>query len=297
MTSRRPSLSATLRLPPGPVDLAAVPPDSTPGFERRARSTARRRWPLWPTRSASCRSGCSRTGAPAGSRRILLVLQGMDTSGKGGVLRHVRRPSTRRACRRGRSRRPPRPSAVMTSSGGWSERCPGPGVIGIFDRSHYEDVLIARVHGPGPAGARSSGGTAPSTTSSRASSTQGAIVVKCMLHISADEQRERLLERLDDPTSTGSSTPATSTSGGSGRTTSTRTPIALERCSTDAAPWHVVPADRKWYRNWASRPLLLEALRALDPSGRRPTSTSRRSASGCARREDGSAVRASPGAV
>ena len=135
-------------------------------------------------------------------------------------------------------------------------------MVGVFDRSHYEDVLV----GPGARARRRGRDRAPLRRDQRlregASSTTGTVVIKCMLHISAEEQKASgCWPGSTSPTSSGSSSPRTSTSASAGRTTRRPTTIALERCHTDAAPWYVVPSDRKWYRNWAVGQLLLEALR------------------------------------
>ena len=136
----------------------------------------------------------------AGVAAVLLVLQGMDTSGKGGVIeaRH-RAVSTRRACTSRRSRSRPRRRRRTTSSGGSVRRCRAPGIIGVFDRSHYEDVLVARVHElvPEEVWRRRYDEINPFEAELVE---QGTTVIKCLLHISYDEQRERLLARLDDPT-------------------------------------------------------------------------------------------------
>jgi polyphosphate kinase 2 (PPK2 family) len=93
---------------------------------------------------------------------------------------------------------------------------------------------------------------------------EGATVLKCMLHISRDEQRERLLARLDDPTKHWKYNPGDLEDRALWDDYMAAYGDALERCSTDHAPWHVVPADRKWYRNWAITRLLIEVMEAHD---------------------------------
>ena len=93
----------------------------------------------------------------------------------------------------------------------------------------------------------------------------GTTVVKCMLHISADEQKERLLARLDDPTKHWKFNPGDIDERALWPAYREAYEIALERTNTEVAPWHVVPADKKWYRNLAVGSLLLDALRGLDP--------------------------------
>ncbi len=99
---------------------------------------------------------------------------------------------------------------------------------------------------------------------------RGTTIIKCMLHISPRPRRSGCWPGSTTRPSSGSSSPATSTSGRCGRRTRTAYEVALERCSTDVAPWYVVPSDRKWYRNWAIGSLLLEALRGMDLSWPEP---------------------------
>ena len=93
---------------------------------------------------------------------------------------------------------------------------------------------------------------------------EGTVVVKCMLHISAETQEERLLERLDNPDKHWKFNPGDVDERALWPTYQRAYEIALERCNTEAAPWHVVPSDRKWYRNWAVAMILLETLRAME---------------------------------
>jgi PPK2 family polyphosphate:nucleotide phosphotransferase len=136
---------------------------------------------------------------------------------------------------------------------------PAPGHVGIFNRSHYEDVLIVRVHDLVP----------EETWRSRYDEINaferelvddGVLLVKIMLHISRDEQRERLGERLDDPTKYWKYNPADLDERARWDDYQAAYADALTRCAE--VPWYVVPADRKWYRNWAVAGLLHEVLAA-----------------------------------
>ena len=175
-------------------------------------------------------------------------------------------PATRRACGSRRSR--PRPPEERSHDFLWRIRnaLPPAGKIGVFDRSHYEDVLVVRVHE-----------LVPRATWARRYATinrfeqrlvdDGTTVVKVMLHISADEQKRATARpAAAGRTSGGSSTPATSTSASSGRPTRRPTRSRITKCSTDAAPWYVVPADHKWYARWAVQQLLIEALERHRPA-------------------------------
>ena len=132
----------------------------------------------------------------------------------------------------------------------------------MFDRSHYEDVVAARVRGlvDRRTWARR---YAPSTGSRSSSPPRAPPIVKCFLHVSREEQRERLLARLDDPTKHWKFNPGDLEDRARWDEFQRAYGDAIERCSTDAAPWYVVPADRKWYRNWAITGLLIERLEEL----------------------------------
>jgi polyphosphate kinase 2 (PPK2 family) len=140
---------------------------------------------------------------------------------------------------------------------------PQPGHLGVFDRSHYEDVLIVRVHGL----------AAPQTIESRYDQinefeaelvAEGFVICKCMLHISADEQRERLLARLDSEDKYWKFNPGDVDERARWGEYHSAYEVALERTNTEVAPWYVVPSDKKWYRNLVIGQLLLDALRGLE---------------------------------
>ena len=203
------------------------------------------------------------------TRRVLVVLQGMDTSGKGGVIDHVIGLVSPQGVHIRSFKKPT--EAELRHHFLWRVRAalPGPGMIGIFDRSHYEDVLVARVHAL----------AAPEVLEKRYADIarfeaglveQGCTLVKCFLHISYDEQRERLLARLADPAKHWKFNEGDLAERARWADYQEAYRIALERCSTDAAPWYAVPADRKWYRNWAVGRLLEETFAELDPQYPRP---------------------------
>ncbi|HST63737.1 MAG TPA: PPK2 family polyphosphate kinase [Mycobacteriales bacterium] len=205
----------------------------------------------------------------AASRRVLVVLQGMDTSGKGGVIDHVIGLVNPQGVHITSFKKPT--EEELRHHFLWRVRraLPAPGLIGIFDRSHYEDVLIARVHGLAqPEIVEKRYGEIVRFEKQLAD--QGYALVKCFLHVSYDQQRERLLARLDDPTKHWKFNPGDLAERARWADYQEAYRIALERCSTDAAPWYAVPADRKWYRNWAIGRLLLETVRDLDPQYPQP---------------------------
>lgn len=199
----------------------------------------------------------------AGTERVLLVLQGMDTSGKGGIVRHVAGLVDPQGVTI-TSFKKPTPEELAHDFLWRIERAlPTAGMIGIFDRSHYEDVLIGRVRSLADADEieRRYGAINDFEAAFAAS---GGVLIKCFLHISKDDQKERLAERLADPTKHWKYNAGDLDERALWDDYQEAYAIAIERCSTETAPWFVVPAGRKWYRNWAVATLLLEHLRALD---------------------------------
>ncbi|MBW8750733.1 MAG: polyphosphate kinase 2 family protein [Propionibacteriales bacterium] len=199
-----------------------------------------------------------------GSRqRVLLVLQGMDTSGKGGVLSHTVGLLDPSGIVLKSFKKPTDEELAHDFLWRIEHALPRAGEIGIFDRSHYEDVLVVKVHELVEPDEIERRYTAINAFEQRLADT-GTTIIKCMLHISADKQRERLLARLDEPTKQWKFKPADVDERERWDDYQAAYAIALERCNIAAAPWYVVPSDRKWYRNWAIAQLLLETLRALD---------------------------------
>ncbi len=252
----------SLRPPPGPVDLTAIETDAAPGFTGGKAEGAAALAALGPELAdLQERLFANRT---TGSRsRVLLVLQGMDTSGKGGVLRHTVGLIDPQGVRIRSFKAPTDEEKQHHFLWRIEQALPDPGYVGVFDRSHYEDVLIVRVHGWADA----------ATIERRYDEINafeaglvddGCVVLKCMLHIGPDEQRERLQERLDDPEKHWKYNPGDLDERALWPVYRDAYETAIERTNTDAAPWHVIPADKKWFRNLAIGQLLLDALRDLD---------------------------------
>ncbi len=141
---------------------------------------------------------------------------------------------------------------------------PEPGVIGVFDRSHYEDVLIVRVHDLVPR-AQWSRRYGQINTFEKAVADKGTTIIKVMLHISKDEQKARLTERLERPDKHWKFNPGDIDERGHWAEYQEAYQAVIDRTSTDVAPWYVVPADRKWYARLAVMNLLKEHLTDLDP--------------------------------
>jgi PPK2 family polyphosphate:nucleotide phosphotransferase len=253
-----------LRLPEGPVDLDAIDPRSTPGFDgdkvsgREALTVAGE--PL-----ADLQERLYAQGKSDGHRSVLLVLQGMDTSGKGGVLRHSVGLIDPQGVRITSFKAPTAEERKHNFLWRIRRAVPEPGVVGVFDRSHYEDVLIARVRELTTRSVITRRYDAINRFEAELAA-RGVTIIKCMLHISAQEQKERLLARLDDPSKHWKFNPGDIDERARWRDYQEAYETALERCNTPEAPWYVVPSDRKWYRNWAVATLLHEALAELAPT-------------------------------
>ncbi|TME92441.1 MAG: polyphosphate kinase 2 family protein [Chloroflexi bacterium] len=247
----------------GRFRLIEIDPDTTPGLKGKHRAKtdlARHRDSLFKLQE---RLYAER------KRALLVVLQAMDTGGKDGTVTHVIGNMN--------------PQAVLISSFKaptpeekghgflWRirKRLPEKGNIGIFNRSHYEDVLVARVHNLAP----------PDVIERRYEkinaferklTRSGTRVVKLMLHISYDEQRQRLIDRLKNPDKHWKFSEHDIDERGYWDDYQSAYSTAISRCSTDWAPWFVIPADDKDYRNWAVASILIETLEEMNPQYPRP---------------------------
>ena len=203
-------------------------------------------------------------GRSGGTRRLVLVLQGIDAGGKDGAVKHVvgqMNPAGVKITSFG----PPTEAERAEPFLARVERAlPPAGSLGVFNRSHYEDVLIVRVHDLVPPAvweqryAQINAWEADLTAS-------GTTFVKVFLQISKAEQQARLLARLDDPSKHWKINPADLDERDRWSDYVTAYAAMLQRCSTEVSPWYVLPADRKWYRDWALTHLLIEQLERLDP--------------------------------
>ena len=251
-------VSDLLRVPAGPVDLSALDTRATPGFDGDKAAGKAELAALGP-RLSDLQERLHAEGASGGARSLLLVLQGMDTSGKGGVVRHVIGQVDPQGCEIASFKAPTKEELAHDFLWRIRKRLPGPGKLGVFDRSQYEDVLVVRVHGLVPRSTWSRRYAAINRFEARLVTDQ-VRVVKVFLHISKEEQRQRLLARLDDPTKLWKFNPRDVDERAFWDDYQEAYAAALERCNSDAAPWYRVPADRKWYRNWAVASLLVEQL-------------------------------------
>jgi PPK2 family polyphosphate:nucleotide phosphotransferase len=195
----------------------------------------------------------------AGTQSVLAIFQGMDTAGKDGAIRSVFRSCDPQGMRVESFKVPTEEELAHDFLWRIHRVTPRRGMIGVFNRSHYEDVLVVRVHS-----------LVPEETwrrrydqineFERLLAASGTIILKFFLHISSEEQEQRLIEREQDPTK------AWKLSAGDWRERQRWGDYqeayedVLSRCSTDEAPWYLIPADRKWYRNLAVAEVIVEAL-------------------------------------
>jgi PPK2 family polyphosphate:nucleotide phosphotransferase len=199
-----------------------------------------------------------------GKRALLVVLQGIDCSGKDGTVRAVFNPSG--------------PLGVTVKSFGvpseverahdylWRvhQACPAKGHIGVFNRSHYEDVLVVKVEKLAAADAIERRYDEINAFE-KLIANSGTRILKFMLHVSKEEQAVRLQERVDDPTKQWKFKASDLATRAKWADYMAAYEIAISRCSTEHAPWHIIPADRNWARNAAIARIVREALEEMNP--------------------------------
>ncbi|WP_404383060.1 polyphosphate kinase 2 family protein [Knoellia locipacati] len=256
------AFTAALRAGEG-FDLASLDPRSTPGFdgdkaagEATQAGMGERLAELQERLYAESRGG--------GTRSVLLIIQGMDTSGKGGIMRHVVGSFDPQGVEITSFKAPSDEEKKHPFLWRIRNALPSPGDIGVFDRSHYEDVLIVRVHDLVPR-SQWSRRYAQINDFEATVVASGTTVIKVMLHISSGEQKARLAERLERPDKHWKYNPGDLDERSHWADYQLAYQDAVEKCSTEVAPWFVVPADRKWYARLAVTHLVLEHLEALDP--------------------------------
>jgi PPK2 family polyphosphate:nucleotide phosphotransferase len=262
--SARTSVRDLLRVDPdGGAILPGIDPAGTPGVEDREAADAAR------LGLSERLHGLQERLFVEGRRSVLVVLQAMDTGGKDGTIEHVFGTMNPAGVDVAAFKKPTEEELAHHFLWRIERRLPLPGQIMIFNRSHYEDVLVVRVHGLVPEDVWRGRFDEIDDFEARVASA-GTTIVKCFLHISYDEQRERLFARLDDPDKHWKFDEADIDERARWADYQAAYEDALRRCSTAQAPWFVVPADRKWYRNWAVASLLAETLEEMDPTYPRP---------------------------
>lgn len=255
-------VSALLRVGEG-FALRDVDPDSTPGTsgDKKAGQAELARSAPELRELQEKLFAQSRAGAPD---RVLVVLQAMDAAGKGGIVNHVFAQLEPYGLALAAFKSPTAEEREHDFLWRIEPHVPGPGLIGLFDRSHYEDVLIQRVRAFAPPEEIERRYGAISDFERRISD-EGVRIVKIMLHVSPEEQAARLIERLDDPTKHWKY---------SGGDVDERVlwpeymaafQAAIERSSAPHAPWFVVPANAKWYARAAVQRIVISELQRLAP--------------------------------
>ncbi|BDZ40564.1 PPK2 family polyphosphate kinase [Microbacterium suwonense] len=195
---------------------------------------------------------------------VLLVLQAMDTAGKGGILRHVVGGVDPQGVELAAFKAPTPEELAHDFLWRIERRLPQPGFIGVFDRSHYEDVLIGKVRALAESDEIERRYDAIVEFEKRVAAS-GIRIVKVMLHISREEQKDRLMERLDRPDKHWKYNPGDVDERMLWDDYMAAYQAVFERTSTPEAPWYVVPANRKWYARLAVQELLISALEDIDP--------------------------------
>ena len=199
-----------------------------------------------------------------GKRRLLVVLQGMDTSGKGGAIKALDRITEPLGTRIAQFGAPTKAELKKHYLWRIEQKLPPPGTIGVFDRSHYEDVLVVRVRNLVPAEEWEKRYDEINAWEKKWAD-DGIVCLKCMLYISPEEQKERLLARLAEPDKQWKYRPGDVDDRLLWDDFMQAYQVALTRCSTDHAPWYVIPADRKWHRDLLLTHLATETLREMNP--------------------------------
>jgi PPK2 family polyphosphate:nucleotide phosphotransferase len=198
-----------------------------------------------------------------GRHKVLIVLQGMDTSGKDGTIKHVFQGVNPLGVRVHSFKRPNTTELAHDYLWRVHQHTPGAGHLTIFNRSHYEDVLIVRVHDlfPEDVWRRRYGHL---RDFERLLADEGTVVRKFFLHISKDEQKARLQERLDNPAKRWKFEHGDIEERRHWDAYQQAYADALGETSTPWAPWYVIPSDQKWYRNLLISRILIETLEGLD---------------------------------
>lgn len=255
-----------MRCPSGPIDVERdFDPGAITGFPGRGKGDVARLYEAMTPRLDDMQerlyaSSRTPTGQPAS---VLVVLQGMDTAGKSGAIRNVIGMVDPQGVHIHAFKQPTPEELRHDFLWRVREALPEPGMIGIFDRSQYEDVLIGRVNQLAPA-EEIEARYGLINQFERNLSDMGMRVVKFFLNVSHTEQRKRLLARLDDPRKYWKYSADDLSVRAKWDQYMQAYAIMLQRCNQDDAPWHVIASDHKWYRNWAIAQILSEVLAGMN---------------------------------
>ena len=238
--------------------MAQVDPDSTPGLKKRKEAL-----PDLEADRAKLSNLQERLYAE-NKRALLVVLQAMDTGGKDGTITHVIGGMNPQGVRITAFKQPTPQEKRHGFLWRIRRSLPDTGLVGIFNRSHYEDVLVARVHGLAPADVIERRYEAINRFEKDVN-TAGTTIVKFCLHISYEEQRHRLLDRLRNPDKHWKFNEHDIDERAYWEDYQSAYSLAVDRCSTRWGPWYLIPANDKDYRNWAVARILIETLEEMDP--------------------------------
>jgi PPK2 family polyphosphate:nucleotide phosphotransferase len=197
-----------------------------------------------------------------GKHAVLIVLQAMDAGGKDGAIEHVFSGLNPQGCQVTSFKVPSSLERSHDFLWRYHMAAPPKGMIGIFNRSHYESVLVERVKEIAPKPVWSKRYRMICDFEEMLAE-EGTLILKFFLHISKEEQAERLQARLDDPRKHWKFNPADLEERKRWDAYQQAFDDAIRQTSTEAAPWHVVPADRKWYRNWVLSHTIVQAMEKL----------------------------------
>jgi PPK2 family polyphosphate:nucleotide phosphotransferase len=242
--------------------LADVDPDSTPGYPG-GKSDGQALLAELDGKLATLQEKLFAEAKFGGSKRILLILQAMDTAGKGGIVAHVVGAMDPQGVQLKAFKAPTDEEKSYDFLWRIEKEVPAAGMVGVFDRSHYEDVLIHRVRGWASPQEIERRYVAINEFEARLTDT-GTKIVKVMLNISRDEQKARLLARLDDPSKHWKYSSGDLKERAFWDDYMAAYQAAFDNTHTEVAPWHVVPANKKWYARIAVQQLLLQAMEDLN---------------------------------
>ncbi len=201
---------------------------------------------------------------------LLIVLQGMDASGKDGTVRHVMSGLNPQGCRVTSFKVPSTEEAGHDFLWRIHKAMPAHGEIGIFNRSHYEDVLVVRVHQLAPKSVWSARYDQINAFE-KLMSDNGVTILKFFLHISKAEQKQRLEARLNDPIRNWKISPADFKERQRWNDYVDAYEAVLNRCSSSMAPWFIIPSNKKWFRNLAVSQIIVETLERMNPKFPKPS--------------------------
>ena len=244
--------------------LAGVDPEATPGYQGKKADGAESLTSGLAALGDLQERLFARSAVGEAQASVLLVLQAMDSAGKGGIVRHVVGGVDPQGVELAAFKAPTTEELQHDFLWRIEKRLPAEGKIGVFDRSHYEDVLIGRVRALAPAEEIERRYRAIVDFEKRVADS-GTRIIKVMLHISRDEQKQRLMERLERPEKHWKFNPGDTDERLLWDDYMAAYDSVFERTSTDDAPWYVIPANRKWYARLAVQELLLAALEDIDP--------------------------------